>query len=138
MSHTLCSIRSRVEDELTRLEEVGVIDPVAHSDWSALIVSVIKRDGTIRICGDFKVTVNKVAKRDMYPFPKVEDLLSTLAGGKSFLKLDLSHAYQQLHLSEESKPLVTINTTKGLYQYTRLPFGVSAHHPFSSAQWRLC
>ena len=62
----------------------------------------------------------------MYPLPKVEDLLSTLAGGKSFSKLDLSHAYQQLHLSEESKPLVTINTSKGLYQYTRLPFGVSA------------
>ena len=117
------ALRSRVEDELTRLEEDGVIEPVAHSDWDAPIVPVVKRDGAIR---DFKVTVNKVAKRDMYPLPKVEDLLSTLAGGKSFSKLDLSHAYQQLHLSEESKPLVTINTSKGLYQYTRLPFGVSA------------
>ena len=108
-----------MEDELTRLEEdgPGVIEPVAHSDWAAPIVPVVKRDGAIRICGDFKVTVNKVAKRDMYPLPKVEDLLSTLAGGKSFSKLDLSHAYQQLHLSEESKPLVTINTSKGLYQY---------------------
>ena len=62
----------------------------------------------------------------MYPLPKVEDLLSTLAGGNTFSKLDLSHAYQQIQLSEESRKLVTINTSKGLFQYTRLPFGISA------------
>ena len=92
----------------------------------APIVPVVKRDGAIRICGDFKVTVNKVAKRDMYPLPKVEDLLSTLAGGKSFSKLYLSHAYQQLHLSEESKPLVTIQHFQG---------SLSIH---SITIWRLC
>ena len=62
----------------------------------------------------------------MYPLPKVDDLLATLAGGKTFSKLDLSHAYQQIQLSEESRPLVTINTSKGLYRYTWLPFGISA------------
>ena len=50
------ALRSRVEAELTRLEENGVIEAVAHSDWAAPIVPVVKRDGAIRICGDFKVS----------------------------------------------------------------------------------
>ena len=120
------ALRSRVEAELDRLENCGVIEPVSYSEWAAPIVPVVKQDGSIRICGDFRVTINQVAQRDMYPLPKVEDLLSTLAGGNTFSKLDLSHAYQQIQLSEESRKLVTINTTKGLYQYTRLPFGISA------------
>ena len=60
-----------------------------------------------------------------HPLPTPEDLFSTLSGGSVFTKLDLSSAYQQLQLSEDSKQYVTINTHKGLFQYQRLPFGVS-------------
>ena len=49
-----------------------------------------------------------------------------MSGGKVCTKLDLSHAYQQLPLAEESKKYSTINTTKGLFQYERLPFGISS------------
>ena len=56
--------------------------------------------------------------------PKTEDLLATLNGGKRFSKLDLSHAYQQLLLSEDSKELLTVNTHKGLFQLNRLQYGV--------------
>ena len=55
---------------------------------------VMKPDKSIRICGDFKLTINRVAQLDRYPIPKVEDLFSTLSGGTSFTKLDLSQAYQ--------------------------------------------
>ena len=58
--------------------------------------------------------------------PKPDDLFATLAGGKKFTKLDLAQAYQQLLLDDNSKRYVTINTHKGLYQYTRLPFGVAS------------
>ena len=59
--------------------------------------------------------------------PKVDDLLASLAGGgKSFTKLDLAHAYQQLVLDEESNKLTTINTHRGLYHYKKLPFGIAA------------
>ena len=58
--------------------------------------------------------------------PNIEDLYDKLSGGQIFSKLDLSHAYQQLLLDEDSQKLTTINTTKGLYQYTRMPFGISA------------
>ena len=63
---------------------------------------------------------------DKYPIPKVVDLFSTLAGGKVFSKIDLSQAYQQLPLADKSKQYVVINTHKGLFRYTRLPFGVSS------------
>ena len=63
---------------------------------------------------------------EWYPLPKVEDLFSTLAGGITFTKLDLSQAYQQLVLDDDSKEIVTINTYKGLFSYERLPFGVSS------------
>ena len=87
---------------------------------------VVKPDGSVRLCGDYKVTVNRVAKVEKYPLPRIDDILSSLSGGISFSKLDLAHAYQQVPLDEDSQKLTTINTSKGLYQYTRLPFGVSS------------
>ena len=90
------------------------------------IVPVLKRDGSVRICGDYKVTVNQEAKPDSHPLPKIDDMFTALTGGKVFTKLDLAHAYQQIPLGDASKKLVTINTQKGLFEYTRLPFGVSA------------
>ena len=86
----------------------------------------MKQDGSVRICGDYKCTVNQVSKLDNYQIPKTEDLLATLGGGNKVTKLDMSQAYQQLLLDEESKKYTTINTHKGLYQYNRLPFGVSS------------
>ena len=57
---------------------------------------------SIRICSDYKLTVNKASKLEQYPLPKVEDLFSTLAGGITFTKLDMSQAYQQLVLGYDS------------------------------------
>ena len=70
-------------------------------------------------------TKSPSTKIDKYPIPRIDDLFASL-GGKKFTKLDLSHAYQQIQLQEESQPLVTINTHKGLFTYNRLPFGVSS------------
>lgn len=61
----------------------------------------------------------------MYPLPWVEYFVN-LAGGKTFTELDLAPAYQQIPLEESSKQYVAINTHKGLHQYNRLPFGVTA------------
>ena len=63
---------------------------------------------------------------DTYPLPLVQDILVSLANRQSFTKLDLAHAYQQLTLYEDSRKSTTINTHKGLFQYTRLLFGVAA------------
>ena len=118
------AIREKIERELERLQRDGIIEPTQFSDWAAPVVPVTKADGSLRLCGDYKLTINKAAKLDSYPLPKIEDLFAKLAGGKRFTKLDVAHAYQQIPLSEESKPYVTINTHKGLFQHNRLPFGV--------------
>ena len=120
------SLRTKVEAELTRLQDKGVISPVQFSDWAAPIVPVVKSDGSVRICGDYKLTINVVSKTDAYPLPRIEDIFASLAGGKYFTKLDLAHAYQQVPLADVSKPYTTINTHKGLFQYNRLPFGVAS------------
>ena len=64
---------------------------------------------------------NHLSKLDSYPILKADDLFAALTGGKSFSKLDLSHAYVQLVLDEESRKFTTINTQKGLFQYKCLP-----------------
>jgi len=79
-----------------------------------------------RICGDFKTTVNQACIVDSYPLPRADELFADLSGGKYFTKLDMSNAYLQLVLSDFSKPYVTINTHKGLFQYNRLPFGIAS------------
>lgn len=119
-------LKEKIEVELERLVEAGILEPVQYSEWAAPIVPVVKENGNVRICGDYKMTINKVSKLDNYPIPKTEDLFATLNGGQQFTKLDMSQAYQQLMLDEESKGYTTINTHKGLFRYTRLPFGVSS------------
>ena len=81
---------------------------------------------SVRVCGDFKQTINPVSRLDRYPIPRVEDLFTSLSGSKVFSKIDLSQAYQQVPLEEGSRQYVVINTQKGLFRYTRLPFGVSS------------
>ena len=112
--------------ELGRLQAEGIIVPIRFSKWAAPIVPVMKSDGSIRICGDFKQTVNKSARTEVYPLSRIKELFACLSGGQTFTTLDLSHAYLQLELEKESQELVTINTHKGLYKYTRLPFGVAS------------
>lgn len=69
--------RQGVEDELDRLVVEGTLEPVEYSDWAAPIVAVLKADKkTIRICGDFRTTVNPVSKLHRYPIPRVEDLFA--------------------------------------------------------------
>ena len=89
-------------------------------------MAVPRKDRWIRIYGDYKVTVNLVLEVDCYPLPHPEDLYATLAGGKLFSTLDLSHAYNQLPLHQDSRKFVTVNTHRGLYRYTRLPFGIAS------------
>ncbi|XP_021378372.1 uncharacterized protein K02A2.6-like [Mizuhopecten yessoensis] len=120
------ALRDKIEHELDRLVAEGTISPVEFSEWATPIVPIVKSDKSIRICGDYKVTVNKVSKLDNYPIPKTEDLYATLGGGTDYSKLDLSQVYQQLELDDSLKPYTTINTHKGLFVYNRLPYGVAS------------
>ena len=90
------ALRAKVNAEIDRFAESGIIEPVEFSEWAAPIVPVVKTDGSIRICGDYKVTVNQAVKLDKYPLPHIDGIFASLEGGKTFSKLDLAHAYQQV------------------------------------------
>lgn len=121
-----------MERKLERLENEKIIEPVKFSEWAAPIVPVLKPDSEARICGDYKLTVTKVSPLEQYPIPKMEDMIASLAGGEKYSKLDMSHAYQQIVLDEESRKYVRVNTHKGLFTYTRVTFRCefqSSHFP---------
>ena len=109
------ALREKVENELNRLQ--NIIEPVQFSEWAAPVVPVMKPNGSAKLCGDYKLTVNHVAKLDGYPLPRIEDLFARLASGKKFTKLDIAHEYQQVPLDEESRNSVSINTHKGFFKY---------------------
>ena len=125
------AIRGAIGRDLDRMEQEDIVERVDHSDSAAPIVAVPKKDGSFHICGDYKVTINQALAVDQYPLPKPEDLFASLTGGKVFTKLDLSQAYLQLQLDEESSTYVTINTHQGLYRFKRLPLGLPLLQPCS-------
>lgn len=120
------ALRDKVSLELDRLVSLGVLSPVSHSDWATPIVPVLKKDGSVRICGDFKVTLNPACAVEQYPIPVIEDMFAALSGGECFSTLDLRDAYSQVPLDEAARKLCVINTHKGLFCYNRLPFGISS------------
>lgn len=103
-----------------------MFEKVAYSEWAMPLVPVPKKDGQVRLCGDYKVTLNQALDVEQYLLPKPDDLFATLAGGEKFTMLDLSQAYQQLLLDDDSWQYVTVNTHRGLYHYTHLPYGVAS------------
>ena len=104
------AVKDKVEAELTRLQEEGIIKPVDHAEWTSPIVTVRKKNGGIRLCADFKVSINKHIEPNQHPIPNPTDLLSKLSGGSVFSKLDLSQAYAQLPLDEQSQSYCVIAT----------------------------
>ena len=99
------ALQQRVTAELDCLQAEGIICPIKLSDWTTPIVPVVKKDGTIRVCEDFKLTVNQATQTEVYPLPRIDELFSSLSGGTVFSTLDLSHAYNQLQLDEEAQEL---------------------------------
>ena len=71
------ALRDKVSDELDNLQAKGVIVPVKFSSWAAPVVPVIKHDGSVRLCGDYKLTINSVAKNEVYPLPRIEEFLKS-------------------------------------------------------------
>lgn len=118
------SMESIVEDELKRLEDLGIITPVSYSDWAAPIVVVRKPNRTVRICADFSTGLNSALEPNSHPLPLPEDIFARMANCTVFGHIDLSDAYLQVEVDEQSRKLLVINTHKGLYQFNRLSPGI--------------
>uniref|UniRef100_A0A3B3HH25 Gypsy retrotransposon integrase-like protein 1 n=1 Tax=Oryzias latipes TaxID=8090 RepID=A0A3B3HH25_ORYLA len=116
----------KVKEELTRMEQQGVISKVDQpTEWCAPMVVVPKRTGRVRICTDL-TELNKSVLREKHPLPSVENTLGQLAGAKVFSKLDANAGFWQIPLSKDSSLLTTFITPFGRYCYNRLCFGISS------------
>ena len=102
------------------------MEKVSYSEGGTPISPVLKPDGSIRLCGDYKCTLNPQLSEMITEGLNMEDLLLNITGQKYFSKIDLEGAYLQLELEPGSRPLTTIVTPFGLYQFTRLPFGIKS------------
>jgi hypothetical protein len=122
-------LRKTVEDELDRFIAEGVSEPVDSMvtpiKWASPIVVAIKSSGAVRICGDFKVTINPHIVADKYPLPRFKEIASNLKGCKFSSVIDLRDAYLQLLVAEQSRKYFTVVTHRGYLRYTRLPFGIN-------------
>ena len=121
-------LRKKVSAALRDLEQQGIIEQVSvgtSTPWVSPVVIIPKPDGTVRLCVDMRMP-NCAIKRERYPSPTVDDLITALNGATVFSKFDLRSGYHQLVLSEESRPITPFVTHKGLMRYKRLNFGTSS------------
>lgn len=118
------ALEEKVEKEIERLEKLNVLTKVEDSDRGTPVVPILKPNGEVRLCADYKVTLNRCIKDERHPIPRIEDIFVKMNGGKYFCTLDLTQAYLHMVMDEESALLQTINAQKGLYKVNRLMFGV--------------
>ena len=116
------ALRDEVVRMVDKMLEQGVIRP-SKSPWGSPIVLVAKKDGTTRFCVDYR-RLNAITKKDVYPLPRIDDTLDTLANNKCFSTLDLASGYWQIAMDESSREKTAFTTHVGLYDFTVMPFGL--------------
>ena len=99
-----------------------VVQP-SSSAWASPVVLVPKKDGNLRFCVDYR-KVNAVTKKDVYPLPRVDDILDTLGKAKYFSTLDLSSGYWQIKMDPATREKSAFTTHCGLFEFLRMPFGL--------------
>jgi Reverse transcriptase (RNA-dependent DNA polymerase) len=109
--------------EIDRLCKLGVISPSNHSSWGAPTFIIPKKDGRVRIVTDYR-RLNTQIQRQLFPIPKVANLLHEIGQPKFMSNIDLNMGYYQIPLDEESKDITTFTLPWGKFRYERLPMGI--------------
>ena len=115
----LVELKKQLVDMLSK----GLVRPSA-SPWGSPIIFVDKRDGTTRLCVDYR-KLNDVTIKNKYPLPKIEDLFDQMNGARVFSKIDLRTGYHQLKIRETDIPKTAFTTRYGLFEYTVMSFGLT-------------
>ena len=109
--------------QLQDLLDKGFIRP-STSPWGAPVLFVKKKDGTLRLCIDYR-QLNKVTIKNKYPLPRIDDLFDQLQGAEYFSKIDLQSGYNQLRIKKEDTLKMAFRTRYGHYEFLVLPFGLT-------------
>eukprot|EP00731_Ephydatia_muelleri_P010462 Em0005g1048a len=122
-------MKKAVEDELNRLVKQDILEIVDTTknpiEWASPLVCVPKSSGGVRLCVDFRVTINPHVYVDPHPLPRFEDIIAKLSGSKTFSIVDFTDAYLQMEVDPSSRKFMVVATHKGYFHYKRLPFGVN-------------
>nr|GEX64725.1 putative reverse transcriptase domain-containing protein [Tanacetum cinerariifolium] len=113
-------------DQLQELTDKGFIRP-SSSPWGAPVLFVKKKDGSFRMCIDYK-KLNKIMVKNRYPLPKIDDLFDQLQRSSVYSKIDLRSGYHQLRVREEDIPKTAFRTRYGHYEFQVMPFGLTNAH----------
>lgn len=119
------ALTEKVKVEVDRLVNERILEPIESSPWVCNMVIVPKANGAVRICADLS-DANRAVVPDRYPLPTIEELSDFFAGSKFFSKVDLKWGYLQVELVESARYITAMITPWGLFQWRRLPFGLSS------------
>ncbi|GJU13113.1 putative reverse transcriptase domain-containing protein [Tanacetum coccineum] len=112
-----------LSNQLKELSEKGFIRP-RSSPWGAPVLFVKKKDGSFRMCIDYR-ELNKLTVKNRYPLLRIDDIFDQLQGSCVYLKIDLQSGYHQLRIREEDIPITTFQTRYGHYEFQVMPFGLT-------------
>ncbi|GJV16599.1 putative reverse transcriptase domain-containing protein [Tanacetum coccineum] len=112
-----------LSDQLKELSDKGFIRP-SSSPWGAPVLFVKKKDGSFRMCIDYR-ELNKLTVKNRYPLPRIDDLFDQLQGSSIYSKIDLRSGYHQLRVREEDIPKTAFRTRYGHYEFQVMPFGLT-------------
>ncbi|GJR64193.1 putative reverse transcriptase domain-containing protein [Tanacetum coccineum] len=126
-----------LSDQLQELSDKGFIRP-SSSPWGAPVLFVKKKDGSFRMCIDYR-ELNKLTVKNRYPLPRIDDLFDQLQGSSVYSKIDLRSGYHQLRVREEDIPKTAFRTRYGHYEFQVMPFGLTnAPAVFMDLMNRVC
>ncbi|GJR31625.1 putative reverse transcriptase domain-containing protein [Tanacetum coccineum] len=123
--------------QLQELQDKGFIRP-SHSPWGAPVLFVKKKDGSFRMCIDYR-ELNKLTVKNRYPLNRIDELFDQLQGSCYFSKIDLRSGYHQLRVHEDNIPKTAFRTRYGHFEFTVMPFGLTnASAVFIDLMNRVC
>ncbi|GJZ49567.1 putative nucleotidyltransferase, ribonuclease H [Tanacetum coccineum] len=127
----------KLSGQLQELQDKGFIRP-SHSPWGVPVLFVKKKDGSLRMCIDYR-ELNKLTVKNRYPLPRIDDLFDQLQGSRYFSNIDLRSGYHQLRVHEDDIPKTAFRTRYGHFEFTVMPFGLTnAPAVFMDLMNRVC